>query len=146
MITEFADSVSGLKDSLNGCLPPGKPCILLVEDDSALVGFLFSALVAEGFALVAATDGQQALDLLERGLRPHVVLVDLMLPRVSGYELLTYIRTDPELRAIPRIVITGSDKEDVNAVADAVFQKPVDHEALIAAIHRLQHVAPPEPS
>lgn len=117
--------------------------MLLIEDDSALVGFLFSVLVAEGFALVAATDGQQALDLLEHGLRPHVILIDLMLLRVSGYEVLTYIRTDPELRAIPRIVITGSDKDDVKAVADAIFQKPVDHEALIAAIRRLQHVAGP---
>ena len=116
--------------------------MLIVDDDSALVGFLFSALVAEGFALVAATDGQQALDLLERGLRPHVILIDLGLPRVSGYDLLSYIRDDGALRTIPRVIITGSDKDDTGAVADAVFRKPIDHEKLIATIRRLQHPAP----
>jgi len=130
------------KDSPIGCVPPDKTCVLIVDDDSALVGFLFSALVAEGFALVAATDGQQALDLLERGLRPHVILIDLGLPRVSGYDLLSYIRDDAALRTIPRVIITGSDKDDPRAVADAVFRKPIDHEKLIATIRRLQHPAP----
>ena len=131
------------KDFSNGCVPPDKTCVLIVDDDSALVGFLFSALVEEGFALVAATDGQQALDLLERGLRPHVILIDLGLPRVSGYDLLSYIRDDAALRTIPRVIITGSDKDDPRAVADAVFRKPLDHESLIATIRRLRHQAPP---
>jgi CheY-like chemotaxis protein len=131
------------KDSPIGCVPPDKTCVLIVEDDSALLGFLFSALVAEGFALVAATDGQQALDLLERGLRPHVILIDLALPRVSGYDLLSYIRDDAALRTIPRIIITGSDKDDSRTVADAVFRKPIDHENLIATIRRLQPLTPP---
>ena len=131
------------KDSPIGCVPPDKTCVLIVEDDSALLGFLFSALVAEGFALVAATDGQQALDLLERGLRPHVILIDLALPRVSGYDLLSYIRDDAALRTIPRVVITGSDEDDTRTVADAVFRKPIDHEKLISTIRRLQHLVPP---
>ena len=131
------------KDSPIGCVPPDKTCVLIVEDDSALLGFLFSALVAEGFALVAATDGQQALDLLERGLRPHVILIDLALPRVSGYDLLSYIRDDAALRTIPRVVITGSDQDDTRTVADAVFRKPIDHEKLISTIRRLQHLVPP---
>ena len=131
------------KDSPIGCVPPDKTCVLIVDDDSALVGFLFSALVAEGFALVAATDGQQALDLLERGLRPHVILIDLGLPRVSGYDLLSYIRDDAALRTIPRVIITGSDKDDPSAVADAVFRKPIDQENLIATIRRLQHLGRP---
>lgn len=131
------------KDSPIGCVPPDKTCVLIVDDDSALVGFLFSALVAEGFALVAATDGQQALDLLERGLRPHVILIDLGLPRVSGYDLLSYIRDDAALRTIPRVIITGSDKDDPRAVADAVFRKPIDHENLISTIRRLQHLGRP---
>ena len=131
------------KDSSIGCEPPDKTCVLIVDDDSALVGFLFSALVEEGFALVAATDGQQALDLLERGLRPHVILIDLALPRVSGYDLLSYIRDDAALRTIPRVIITGSDKDDLRAVADAVFRKPIDHEKLISTIRQLQHPAPP---
>ena len=100
------------------------------------MAFLFSILKQEGFSIVAASHGQQALDLLERGLRPHVILIDLMLPRVSGADLLNHIRTDAELWTIPRIVMTGSD-EDSGIVADAIFRKPFDHDQLVAAIHRL---------
>jgi response regulator RpfG family c-di-GMP phosphodiesterase len=63
------------------CEPPDRPCILVVDDDP---------------------------DLLEHGLRPHVILIDLILPRVSGVDVLTHIRADRDLRTIPRIVMTGS--------------------------------------
>jgi CheY-like chemotaxis protein len=118
------------------CEPTDQPCILVVDDDADLVAFLFSILKQEGFSIVAASHGQQALDLLEHGLRPHVILIDLMLPRVSGTDVLHHIRTDPALRAIPRIVITGSDDGGA-IVADAIFRKPFDNEELIATIHRL---------
>ena len=120
------------------CEPPDRPCILVVDDDADLVALLFDILKQEGFSIVAASHGQQALDILEHGLRPHVILIDLLLPRVSGVDVLHHIRTDPALRAIPRIVITGSDGNGNGAiVADAVFRKPFDHDELIAAIHRL---------
>ena len=118
------------------CDPPDQPCILVVDDDSDVVAFLFSILHEEGFSIVAASHGQQAMDLLEHGLRPHVILIDLILPRISGVDLLDHIRTDPVLRIIPRIVITGSDSVST-VVADAIFRKPFDHDELIAVIHRL---------
>ena len=93
---------------------------------------------------MAASHGQQALDLLEDGLRPHVILIDLMLPLVSGVDVLHHIRTDQSLRTIPRIVITGSS-QDGGIVADAIFQKPFDHKELLAAIHRLVGTAEPKP-
>jgi len=114
-----------------------QPCILVVDDDADLMAFLFSVLTEEGFSMVAASHGQQALDLLEHGLRPHLILIDLMLPRVSGIDVLDHIRTDRSLRTIPRIVITGAPMERNALVADAVFQKPFDHGELLAAIHRL---------
>ena len=93
-------------------------------------------LIEKGYSLVAASHGQQALDLLEHGLRPHVILIDLMLPRVSGFEVLNHIRTDPALRTIPGIVLTGASEPGA-VVADAVFQTPFDHEPLLEVIHRL---------
>jgi CheY-like chemotaxis protein len=98
-------------------------------------------LIDEGFSITAASHGQQALDLLERGLRPHVILIDLLLPRVSGVDVLTHIRADRELRTIPRIVMTGSSQR-AGLVADAVFAKPFDHDELVRAIRRLME---PEP-
>lgn len=118
------------------CDPPDNPCVLIIDDDAGLVGFLFTALVKDGFSIVAATNGQQALDLLEHGLRPHVILIDLVLPRVSGSDVLNYIRNDRSLRSIPRIVITGAVARQ-QLVADAVFEKPFDYDELVRAIRRL---------
>jgi len=125
------------------CDVPDQPCILVVDDDADLVAFLFTVLLEERLSIIAASDGQQALDLLEQGLRPHLILIDLMLPRVSGWEVLNHIRTDPSLRTIPRIVITGASERNA-VVADAIFEKPFDHAELLAAIHRLVGVAGPK--
>ncbi len=122
--------------AIESCDPPDRPCILIVDDDADLVAFLFSVLVDEGFSIVAASHGQQAMDLLERGVRPHLILIDLMLPRISGFDLLNHIRTDRSLRTIPTIVMTGSS-ERPPIVADVVFEKPFEHTELLAAIHRL---------
>jgi CheY-like chemotaxis protein len=124
------------------CDPPDQPCVLVVDDDADLVAFLFSVLTRERLSIVAASDGQQALDLLEHGLRPHLILIDLLLPRVSGVDVLDHIRTDPSLKTIPRIVITGSGDRDA-IVADAIFEKPFDQDELLAAIHRLVGTAEP---
>lgn len=117
-------------------VPADQPCVFIVDDDADLVAFLFSVLSREGFSIVAASNGQQALDLLERGMRPHVILIDLMLPRVTGTDVLDYIRTERELRTIPRIAITGAS-EPVKIVADAVFRKPFDHDELVVTIRGL---------
>jgi len=118
------------------CDPPDRPCILVVDDDPDLLALLFTELIEEGFSIVAASHGQQALDLLEHGLRPHLILIDLLLPRVSGVDVLAHIGADRELRTIPRIVMTGSSQR-AGIVADAVFEKPFDHDELLRAIHRL---------
>ena len=117
-------------------VPADQPCVFIVDDDADLVASLFSVLSREGFSIVAASNGQQALDLLERGMRPHVILIDLMLPRVTGTDVLDYIRTERELRTIPRIAITGAS-EPVKIVADAVFRKPFDHDELVVTIRGL---------
>ena len=122
--------------AIESCDPPDRPCILIVDDDADLVAFLFSVLVDEGFSIVAASQGQQAMDLLERGVRPHLILIDLMLPRISGFDLLNHIRTDRSLRTIPTIVMTGASERSP-VVADVVFEKPFDHNELLKAIHRL---------
>ena len=121
---------------VTGCVPPDRPCILIVDDDADLMAFLFTVLIEAGYSIVAASHGQQALDMLEQGLRPHLILIDLMLPRVSGFDVLNQIRTDRSLRTIPRIVITGQPEPGA-VVADAVFQKPFDHDELLRAIRTL---------
>jgi DNA-binding response OmpR family regulator len=116
---------------------PNRNRILIVEDDPDTRASLYQALTHEGYSVITADNGQQALDLLERGIRPRVILVDLMLPRVDGTDLLSVLRDDPELRFTPTIVITAMSKEQVKVIADAVFHKPLDFKPLLAAVHNL---------
>jgi CheY-like chemotaxis protein len=116
---------------------PNSARILLVEDHSDTAAALFEFLTARGHSVLTADNGQQALDLLERGIRPRLILIDLMLPQVSGWELLTYLRQDAELRKTPTVVITGVPKEQVRVITDAVFSKPLDYQQLAETIDGL---------
>jgi DNA-binding response OmpR family regulator len=60
-----------------------------------------------------------------------------MLPRVSGFDLITHLRTDLELRMIPTVVITAMPKEDVRVIADVVFHKPLAFDALMMSVRSL---------
>jgi CheY-like chemotaxis protein len=119
---------------------PSRRRILLVEDDRDTRAALFELFTRGGYSVLTADDGQQALDLLMRGVVPRLIIVDLMLPNVSGTEFLKYIETDPDLRTVPRIVVTGVAKGNVHVVADAVFHKPYEPNELLEAARR---IAPP---
>lgn len=118
---------------------PNRRRILVVEDEAAARAALFQLLTEAGYFVLTADDGQQALDLVMRGVRPRLMVVDLRLPNVSGAEFLHYIQTDADLRMIPRIVVTAMQGKP-QVVADAVFHKPYEPLDLLEAIKRL---APP---
>src|SRR5690242_695856 len=81
--------------------------VLVVEDDSDLRESLSQALRDHGFAVTPASNGQQALDLLRSGTRPTVILLDLMMPVLNGWELRDALREDPVLSGIPQLVISA---------------------------------------
>jgi CheY-like chemotaxis protein len=111
--------------------------VFVVEDDADTQAALVKLLGDAGYEVASAIDGQQALNMLMQGQRPHVMIVDLMLPSLSGSEFLHYVETDPDHRMIPRIVMTGLPKEDVRVVADAIFYKPCDFTELLATLRRM---------
>lgn len=116
---------------------PSSKRILIVEDHADTRASLYQLLTREGFSVLTADDGQQALDLLDRGIRPALILIDLMLPAVSGFDLIAHLRTEPDLRVIPTIVITALPKDEVRVIADVVLHKPLDFKPLVAAVHNL---------
>ena len=116
---------------------PAAEGILLVEDHLDTSAALSHLLIERGYSVTTVGDGQQALDVLESGIRPQLILIDLMLPHVSGRELITYLQSDPVLRHTPIIVITGVPKDQIRVVADAVFSKPLDFRELTAKIDQL---------
>lgn len=113
------------------------PPVLLTEDDADSRTAFSLALTGAGYHVVAVSDGQEALNLLDGGLRPRLMIIDLMLPKVTGWELLHYIQEDRELRQIPRVVVTGVPERQVRSIADVVLMKPVSPVVLISKVRGL---------
>ena len=116
---------------------PNTGRILVVEDHPDTSAALYTILTERGYSVLTADNGQQAIDLLDRGIRPGLILVDLLLPQVSGEDVLTYLNRHRELRDIPTIVITAVPKEQVRVITNAVFSKPLDFAKLTRAIEAL---------
>lgn len=115
-----------------------KPLVLIVEDEAPLVTLLRYNLEREGFAVVAALDGEDALLHLREAV-PDAVLLDLMLPRVSGLEICRQIRRVPAWRDLPVIMLTarGEEGERVRGLdsgADDYIVKPFSPSELIARL------------
>ena len=111
--------------------------VLVVEDDHDALNAVVAVLERLGLAIVTAESGEEAIGQLDKGLRPQLMLIDLMLPKVSGWDLLQYLREEPELREIPTVVITGFPRENLRVVANVVLHKPVDYDRLVNTVLNL---------
>jgi len=112
--------------------------ILVVEDIPVVLAVLRMRIEAEGFAVITARDGVEALDQARSG-NPDLVLLDLMLPRLSGERVCHELRTDPRTRGIPIVVVSAriGESERLRALAagaDAFLTKPYDPAQLMAEI------------
>ena len=84
-----------------------KPSILIVEDDKFLLKLLETKLQKEGFSILTAENGIQALEVLKTGSRPNLILLDLILPEKNGFEVLAEIKANPETHDIPVLIISN---------------------------------------
>ena len=104
--------------------------VLLVEDDADVRNAVCDLLGSEGLTVVAARDGREALDLLLAGLRPSVIVLDLTMPRMDGWDFRQAQMGDRDLRDIPVIVATaaGFSAETIRTqFGDVQFlRKPLD--------------------
>ena len=118
-----------------------KPTILVVEDEAPLLTLLRYNLEKQGFNVEEATDGQEALLRVAEG-RPDLILLDWMLPQLSGLEVCRQIRRRPNTRDLPIIMVTArtEDQDAVRALdigADDYIAKPFAMDALMARIRAL---------
>ncbi len=90
--------------------------ILIVEDDKFLQKILTTKFVKEGFDVVAASDGEEAVQKVTTDV-PSLVLLDLILPKLTGFEVLTEIKTNLKTKAVPVIVLSnlGQDEDIIRA-------------------------------
>jgi chemosensory pili system protein ChpA (sensor histidine kinase/response regulator) len=119
----------------------GQPPLVLVVDDSITVRRVTQRLlVREGYRVVLAADGLQALEKLQ-GERPVVVLSDIEMPRMDGFDLVRNIRSDPKLAALPVVMITSRIAEKHREHArqlgvDHYLGKPYSEEELLGLVQR----------
>ena len=124
-----------------------KPRVLIVEDEAALVTMLRYNLEKEGFDVAEAGDGEEAL-LRIAEMKPDVVLLDWMLPLVSGIEVCRQIRRAPQTRTLPVIMLTARGEESdrvrgLNSGADDYIVKPFSPTELVARVRAVMRRAQP---
>lgn len=114
---------------------PGRPVLLLVEDHADSRA-MYAEYLTDRFEVIEAGDGQTAWDLVQRR-APDVIVTDLALPGVDGYELIAKIRADARIRDIPIIALSGYSAEAPPAGAptwDVVLEKPCLPEQVAEAV------------
>ena len=124
-----------------------KPLILIVEDEAAIVTLLSYNLEREGFQVLEARDGEEGL-LLATERRPDLILLDWMLPLLSGNEVCRRLRRTPQTRSIPIIMLTARGEEGdrvrgLNAGADDYVTKPFSPSELLARVRAVMRRARP---
>jgi signal transduction histidine kinase/DNA-binding response OmpR family regulator len=121
--------------------PAAEGTVLLVDDDPSLLDSLSRLLARDGFDVRVAHDGREGLD-LAREIRPGIIVLDVILPRMDGWEVLSALKADPRLAPIPVVMLTILDEADRGLSMGAVdyLVKPLDRARLRGVLVR--HLRP----
>ncbi|MDP9149692.1 MAG: response regulator [Myxococcota bacterium] len=110
-----------------------RPTVLVVDDDKAIREIVAEVLRDEGYDVVCAENGLEALIELRKEHHPDLMLLDLMMPVMSGWEVLEQLESSDELSRIPVIVVSAMSAPGVSEH----LSKPIDLERLLATVGRL---------
>lgn len=120
----------------------GQGYLLIVEDDLDILKLLETTLKFNGYRVVTARNGREALDIVQQEY-PAIVIADIMMPRLDGFGLVHRLRINPETRGIPVVFITATfvsrdDREfALNIGATRFIQKPLDLDEFLITIEKL---------
>lgn len=123
------------------------PTILVVDDEPDVVALVERTLRAEGFEVLTAYDGIAALDIVSTD-KPDLILLDIMMPMMSGYEVCEQIKSNPQTQAIPVVCLSSAHSADARAQslragAATLITKPFLPAELVAQLKR--HLPTQEP-
>jgi CheY-like chemotaxis protein len=107
--------------------------LLIVDDDRGALECLQDLLQTENRFIVTATNGKKALDCLKEAPRPRLILLDLSMPEMDGFEFLRRLRIDPAIARIPTIIVSGTAEAVPDGAVD-LLGKPIDLDRLRALV------------
>jgi len=109
--------------------------VLIVEDDDDLREMMAQLLSLEGFQAAAVANGQEALEYLRQGTAPDLILLDMMMPVMDGWEFRRRQKSDPTMAEVPVIVLSALDQARITDVsAEAILKKPLDFDRLLQLV------------
>jgi CheY-like chemotaxis protein len=114
--------------------------VLIVEDDEDLREMMAQLLTLEGFQTATVANGREALEYLHEASTPDVILLDLMMPVMDGWEFRRQQQADPALAPVPVIVLSALDQARAsNLEATAFLKKPLDFDRLLSLVRTYCH-------
>ena len=118
-----------------------KKRILIIEDQPPIINMLKMRLEAHHYEVITATDGQAGLERAQKE-NPSLIILDVMLPKMSGYKVCQVLKADPKYNSIPIIISSGRTPQEIKKVsqevgADAYVSKPFEAEVLLAKMKEL---------
>ncbi len=127
-------------------LPEGALTVLVIDDDPTVHDLMHRFLSQEGLRMVAASHGEEGLQ-IAKALHPAVITLDVLMPGMDGWAVLTALKADPDLADIPVIIVTiGDDKQMGYALGAAEYlTKPIDWKRMAALLHKYRCARPPCP-
>jgi len=117
--------------------------ILIIDDDSRNVFALTAVLKAKGYQTIAAQDARAGIQLLENGTPISIILMDMMMPEMDGYEAIGILKSDDKYAQIPVVAVTaqamvGDRERCLEAGADDYLSKPIDLDVLVRLLDKYQ--------
>ena len=121
-----------------GVTPNLRCDVLIVDDDPDIRDAVGECLRYEGYDVHSASDGRDALNRLEFGLKPNVILLDLMMPVLNGFDVLEALQSRPDWKKIPVVVVSANRGYEADDLAGAVsiLRKPVNVDRLLEAVQQ----------
>ena len=127
--------------------PTAPKKILVVDDDKAVITLLESLLSSQGYKVSAANDGLDAMVQVRNNV-PDLIILDIMMPELNGYDVCSNLKFDERFKHIPIIVLTSREQELTSGISQLMgigyMQKPIDSKILLEKIQNILKISPNE--